>query len=141
MAAHNAGMTPTLLRVLIQKDEMLAEEVSDALELFKDAIRLTVLERATTGRSDAMLKLAAEAFVPESFKAVPQSAQLKARPTVLTVRSFEEAEEATADAAEASPTAESRPPMRENMRVTVAVFEEPPEEPKAPPAIDYYRGL
>jgi hypothetical protein len=91
MAAVSAGLTPSQLKRELERDADFKEEVDDALSIFQDAIRLTVLERATTGRSDMMLKLAAESFVPDTFK--PQADSKKIKVTGLRLRTFNEAGE------------------------------------------------
>ena len=101
LAAANAGVAPSHLKRLLERDGDLKAEVDDALELFQDAIRLTVLERATEGKSDAMLKLAAEAFVPQTFKTTVYDAK-KDKPTRLTLRTFDDEGQPT-DPAPATP--------------------------------------
>lgn len=90
LAASNAGLTPTGLRQLMNSAPELRTEIEDAMDIFKDALRLTILERATTGKSDAMLKLAAEGFIPETFKSTPADARAKNKPSGLTLRQFDD---------------------------------------------------
>lgn len=88
LAAENAGLAPGALTRLLETDADLAAEVNDAMAIFKDALRMMVLQRST--RSDAMLKLAVEGFIPEQFKAAPVDPKAKGKPTGLTLRQFDD---------------------------------------------------
>ena len=88
LAAENAGMAPGALTRLLETDEDLASEVNDALAIFKDVLRMQVLQRSM--RSDAMLKLAVEGFIPEQFKAAPVDSKAKGKPSGLTLRQFDD---------------------------------------------------
>ena len=88
LAAHNAGISPGRLTALLEEDADLAAEINDAMALFKDVIRMQILQRSNS--SDAMLKLAAEGFIPEQFKAAPVDLKTKGKPTGLTLRQFNE---------------------------------------------------
>lgn len=88
LAANNAGMSPGALARLLDTDADLKAEVDDAMALFKDALRMVVLQRAAT--SDSMLKLAVEGFIPEQFKAAPVDTKARGKPTGLTLRRFDE---------------------------------------------------
>ena len=129
LAARNAGIAPGRLRWLIDNDPDLNGEVADALDIFKDAIRLQVLERATVGRSDAMLKLAAESFAPEVFKPAPVDPKLKSRPSGLVLRVFDD-QGNEAEGTVGQKTSDPPPP-------------EPPkpQAPREPLRLEVYVGL
>lgn len=124
LAARNAGVSPGRLRWLIENDSALGAEVEDALAVFKDAIRLEVLNRATVGKSDAMLKLAAESFAPETFKPAPVDPKARSRPSGLVLRSFDD---------------EGNDVKDNDVKGNVPPPE--PEKPKAPLQISVYMGL
>lgn len=87
IAAKNAGITPARLSQILSWDIELREQVEDAKALFQDAIHMAVLERATVGESDVMLKLLAENQFPEHFKVA--SVPNKKKPSGLKLRRFE----------------------------------------------------
>jgi hypothetical protein len=103
MAARNAGLPPTRLKQLIAKDEELKTQVEDAMSLFKDSIHMEVLERATVGKSDAMLKLLAENQNPEAFK-VQSVDNNRKKPTGLTLRVFGTGEDGEVSETKAPPS-------------------------------------
>lgn len=124
LAAKQAGIAPGRLRFLIDNEPDLNAAVSDALELFRDAIRLQVLERATVGKSDAMLKLAAESFVPETFKPAPVDPKTRSRPSGLVLRSFDDegndrAAPVEAPSEEKKPESSAPPAPREPLQIAV----------------------
>lgn len=89
LAASNAGMSPGALRRLLQTDADLAAEIDDAMDLFRDALSLEILDRAVRGKSDTMLKLAAESFNPAVFKQAAIDPRTKNKPTGLVLRTFD----------------------------------------------------
>ena len=87
-AAQNAGVAASVVKREMERDPDFAEEIEDAMAPFKDGLRMLVLQRAAT--SDAMLKLAVEGFIPETFKAAPLDTKAKGKPTGLTLRQFDD---------------------------------------------------
>lgn len=91
LAAQNAGIAPSFLRRCMNEDEDLRIEIEDSLDIFKDVLRMEVLKRSV--KSDAMLKLAAEGFVPETFNAGKDEKNKRNKPTGLLLRQFNDAGE------------------------------------------------
>jgi hypothetical protein len=88
IAAKNAGITPTRLKQVLTWDLELKEQLDDAMALYKDAIHMSVLERATVGKSDILLKMLAENQDPERYKVASVDVNRK-KPTGLKLRDFE----------------------------------------------------
>jgi hypothetical protein len=90
MAAHMAGIAPSRLKALMTRDESLAMEVNDQLEIFNGAIFAHALERATVGKSDAILAKILEAKVQGFSKETRETTTARNKPTGLTLRTFDE---------------------------------------------------
>jgi hypothetical protein len=99
MAANSIGMTSRDLRATIARNPDLKAEVDDAMEDHREALYATAVERATNGRSDPL---------PTLFDPKARNASLSAsnKPTGVTLRRFEEAEDGSVVDVEAKPPEE-----------------------------------
>ena len=84
-AAQSAGISLGRLRDLMKRYEDFAEEISEALEVFKSALFLTALERATVGKSDTMLVKVLEAKL-EDFSSDGRKAAMATNNRISGVR-------------------------------------------------------
>jgi hypothetical protein len=108
MAANSIGMTSRDLRATIARNPDLKAEVDDAMEDHREALYATAVERATNGRSDPLLGKLLEAQMPTLFDPKARNASLSAsnKPTGVTLRRFEEAEDGSVVDVEAKPPEE-----------------------------------
>lgn len=110
LAAQNAGIAPSFLRRCMRESEDLRIEIEDSMEIFKDVLRMQVLQRSV--KSDAMLKLAAEGFVPETFNAGKDDKTNRNKPTGLLLRQFGDNGEESVAEKQQTPEAENKGPQR-----------------------------
>ena len=89
LAAKHAGIAPSYLAREMRNNEDLRLEIQDAMELFKDGVRMMVMDAAAKGSPVAM-KLAAEGFVPETFNTSKEDNGRSKKPTGLTLRQFDD---------------------------------------------------
>jgi hypothetical protein len=89
MAAHLMGLSLTRLRAMAAKDEDLKIEIEDALEFHGALIYDCALERATNGKSDAMLGKILEAKVTGFSKESREPLSQRNKPTGLRLRTFD----------------------------------------------------
>ena len=88
LAAHQAGITLSVLKREIAKDEDFAEEVEHLLALHGSA--MVVLAQSKARTSDMILKTLLEAKVPGFSRETRDRKSDTGKPTVLTLRSFDD---------------------------------------------------
>ena len=89
LAASNAGISLTYLKRVLVDDEDFAQELSDCVAEFNDAVKLMMQQRANTSDS-ILIELARAtnaAFTPEGRK---QALQQTGRPNRLVLRTFDD---------------------------------------------------
>ena len=101
LAAHVAGITVSVLRREIARDEFLAEEVEHLLSLHASAI--SVLAQSRSLSSDVILKSLLEARVPGFARETRERKKDDAKPTVLTLRTFDDEGDDVTDTAPKEP--------------------------------------
>lgn len=132
VAALSAGLSVTAARLLIAKDEDLARELADAEELHKGLLYREAVERATNGKSDALLSKLLEAKVEDFDKDArkARAAQL-AKPSSITLRNFGANEKGEVEDVAVKPITPEAQPQSNSA----------PSYPGRLPSLGYEKGL
>ena len=102
LAAHAAGLTVSVLRREIARDDQLAEEVDHLLSLHASAIVVVAQKRALT--SDVILSKLLEAKAPGFARETRDKKKDDTKPAVLVLREFNDEGQDVTDVKPKEPT-------------------------------------
>lgn len=88
LAAHQAGITVSVLRRELERDPALADEIDHYMALRGSA--LVVLAQQKAASSDTILKTLLEAKVPGFARETRERSKDSAKPTTLVLREFDD---------------------------------------------------
>ncbi len=99
LAARAIAVEPAMVAAMLRRDPDLNAEIQAAIEEHKDLLYGETVQRATRGKSDALLGKLLEAQMPALFDPKARNAHIAARgkPTGVRLRQFSAAEDGTVE--------------------------------------------